>query len=93
MNAQDAARMIHGYALMLFEEAQEPVFRISNLGTGKPTSLRDFTAQVWKESGGTGALTFGAIPYRDAEVMRYVPEINKAEQGAAANALSRVAEL
>lgn len=93
MNAEEAARMVHGYALMLTEEEREPLFRISNLGTGKPVSLRDFTVKVWKESGGTGALNFGAIPYRDAEVMRYVPEISKAEQTAIANALSRLTEL
>jgi UDP-glucose 4-epimerase len=93
MNAKDAARMIHGYALMLFEDTQESFFRISNLGTGRPSSLRDFASKVWKENGGTGRLKFGAIPYRDAEVMRCVPEVNMAEQCAAANALSRVAEL
>jgi hypothetical protein len=48
---------------------------------------------IWKENAGTGQLNFGVIPYREAEVMRYVPEIDIAEHIAAANALSRVAEL
>jgi nucleoside-diphosphate-sugar epimerase len=59
MHAREAARMIHGYALMLTKEARIPYFRISNLGTGKPVSLRDFTAKIWQENGGTGKLNFG----------------------------------
>jgi nucleoside-diphosphate-sugar epimerase len=93
MRVEAAARMIHGYALLLTEEKREPFFRISNLGTGKPMSIRDFTTMIWKENAGTGQLNFGVIPYREAEVMRYVPEIDIAEHIAAANALSRVAEL
>jgi nucleoside-diphosphate-sugar epimerase len=49
--------------------------RVLNLGSGKPQSLRAFAEYWWKEWGATGHLLLGAIPYREGEVMRYVPEI------------------
>jgi len=49
--------------------------RILNVGTGKPKSLADFAQECWKNWGAKGALILGQIPYRENEVMRYVPEI------------------
>ena len=46
---------------------------IRNLGTGRPTSLLDFCQHWWVAFGATGRLLPGEIPYRDQEVMRYVP--------------------
>lgn len=51
----------------------EPI--IENVGTGIPQSLRAFAEAQWKEAGAVGRLLPGAIPMRDHEVMRYVPEI------------------
>lgn len=48
---------------------------IQNLGTGRPQTLRAFAEDWWREWSATGRLVFGAKPYRDGEVMRYVPEI------------------
>ena len=93
LHVADAAKLIHGYALLLEKEERTSFFKISNLGTGDPVALRDFALKVWEANGGKGRLQFGAIPYRNAEVMRYVPEIDKAEQGAATDAVARLAKV
>ena len=48
---------------------------IHNVGSGWPQTLREFAEFWWKKWGATGKLKFGEIPYREGEVMRYVPEI------------------
>jgi nucleoside-diphosphate-sugar epimerase len=48
---------------------------IKNLGSGKPEMLKDFAARWWAHFNGQGVLRIGSLPYRDNEVMRYVPEI------------------
>jgi len=49
---------------------------IKNIGTGIPTSLSDFACYWWKKFNAAGEIIFGALPYRDNEIMRYVPMIN-----------------
>ncbi len=44
-----------------------------NLGTGHPVSMRQFAEKYWNEWKATGKLRIGALPYRDNEVMRFVP--------------------
>ena len=46
-----------------------------NIGSGTPRSLRVFAEEWWSYWGATGSLLFGETPYRDNEVMRYVPAI------------------
>lgn len=48
---------------------------IENIGTGKPQTLREFAEYWWAHWGAKGKLLIGAVPYRENEVMRYVPEI------------------
>jgi nucleoside-diphosphate-sugar epimerase len=50
-----------------------PVVR--NIGTGEPQSLRQFAEFWWSEWKARGQLLVGALPYRDGEVMRYVPKV------------------
>jgi UDP-glucose 4-epimerase len=47
--------------------------RIFNLSSGKPYTLRAFAEYWWKEWNAQGSLMFGKIPYRQSEVMHYVP--------------------
>lgn len=47
-----------------------------NLASGDPVSLLDFASGWWEAFGATGRLLPGAVPYRKAEVMRYVPLIS-----------------
>ena len=49
---------------------------IYNLGTGKPMSIRQFAQTLWTLWKATGHLGFGQIPYRNQEVMRYVPKVD-----------------
>ncbi len=50
---------------------------IENLGTGHPQSLREFAETWWKHWNATGKLKFAAKPYREGEVMRFVPELKR----------------
>jgi nucleoside-diphosphate-sugar epimerase len=52
--------------------------KIENLGTGQPQSLRAFAEHWWKVWNAKGKLLPGALPYRNHEVMRYVPLISPA---------------
>jgi nucleoside-diphosphate-sugar epimerase len=49
--------------------------RISNLGSGKVVSLREFCEDWWQTFEAKGRLLVGAQPYRKGEVMRFVPEL------------------
>lgn len=48
---------------------------VANLGTGQPRTLRAFAEEWWARWQATGSLRIGAKPYREGEVMRYVPLI------------------
>jgi nucleoside-diphosphate-sugar epimerase len=48
---------------------------LSNMGSGKPTTLRSFAEHWWQHWNATGSIHFGKLPYRNGEVMRYVPDL------------------
>jgi nucleoside-diphosphate-sugar epimerase len=48
---------------------------IENVGTGVATTLHDFARYWWQAWEARGELLPGAVPYRENEVMRYVPEL------------------
>jgi len=52
--------------------------QVINLGSGHPTSLRQFAETWWARWGALGRLKVGALPLRPNEVMRYVPYIESA---------------
>lgn len=66
---QETERMVNP------ERNQKPRIRIANVGTGRPQTLREFAEYWWKHWNAKGKLLLGAVPYRNNEVMRYVPEI------------------
>jgi nucleoside-diphosphate-sugar epimerase len=49
---------------------------VVNLGSGQPSSLREFADKEWKRLGGRGSIMYGSIPYRFNEVMSYVPDLS-----------------
>jgi UDP-glucose 4-epimerase len=49
--------------------------RVRNVGTGRPQMVREFADHWWREFGARGKLLIGALPYRDGEVMRFVPQV------------------
>lgn len=53
--------------------AGEP--EVHNLGSGVPTTIREFATSWWSHWKARGRLLPGALPYRPGEVMRYVPEL------------------
>ena len=48
---------------------------VANVGSGKPTSMKEFAEYWWKQWNASGALKYGALPYREGEVMRFVPQV------------------
>jgi len=46
---------------------------VKNIGTGQPQTVRDFSEYWWREWKAQGELQIGKIPYRENEVMRFVP--------------------
>lgn len=49
---------------------------VENVGSGMPEVLADWAQRWWKHFGAQGKLQFGALPYRENEVMRYVPAVS-----------------
>jgi nucleoside-diphosphate-sugar epimerase len=55
---------------------------VANLASGEPVTLRNFAELWWHAWKAPGTLLFGALPYREDEVMRYIPEVeNEAPSG------------
>jgi nucleoside-diphosphate-sugar epimerase len=46
-----------------------------NVGSGKPQSIFEFSEYWWNKWQAKGKLLKGKVPYRQGEVMRYVPKI------------------
>lgn len=53
----------------------EPLLK--NLGKGKPQSILEFSRIWWKKWNAQGQLLVGKIPYREGEVMCFVPKITE----------------
>jgi nucleoside-diphosphate-sugar epimerase len=51
--------------------------RASNVGSGRPQTVREFAEHWWRAFGARGKLLFGALQYRDGEVMRFVPQVGQ----------------
>jgi UDP-glucose 4-epimerase len=49
---------------------------VKNIGSGCPQTLLSFVQYWWKEWNASGQLMPGALPYRDNEVMRFVPQVS-----------------
>ena len=49
--------------------------KISNVGSGNPQTILNFSEFWWKKWKAKGKLLPGALPYRANEVMRFVPDL------------------
>lgn len=49
---------------------------LANIGTGMPQTVLSFAAHWWRHFEAKGKILPGALPYRNDEIMRYVPEIS-----------------
>jgi nucleoside-diphosphate-sugar epimerase len=52
----------------------EPFFK--HIAKGEPQSIKEYVEFWWKQWGAKGKLHFGKRPYRDNEVMRFVPIVD-----------------
>lgn len=55
--------------------ANNPIVSVKNIASGKSQSIRHFCEFWWNKWEATGKLIIGALPYREGEVMRYVPKV------------------
>ena len=69
---KDAAKII----LDSIKNQKEDQILVRNIGSGVPLMIREFAEKIWFENKAKGKLLIGALPYREREVMRYVPDIN-----------------
>ncbi len=60
---------------LISDNNNEIGFFIKNIGSGRPQSILEFSKYWWNKWEAKGKLLIGEIPYRDGEVMRYVPKI------------------
>ena len=51
-------------------------FKLKNIGSGTPVTLRKFAQKWWLKLGAKGKLLIGSIPYRKHEIMRYARSLN-----------------
>ena len=51
---------------------------VSNVGSGKTVTVREFSEYWWKRCDAKGSLKIGSEPYRANEVMRFVPSLKSA---------------
>lgn len=58
-----------------FKNVRKGFAYFTNIGTGKPQSLKEFAEYWWQKLNAKGELLFGEVPYRENEVMRFVPKI------------------
>jgi nucleoside-diphosphate-sugar epimerase len=58
-----------------FKDVENGSPKVSNIGTGRSQSLRNFAEYWWDKWGARGKLKFGDIKNRENEIMRFVPEI------------------
>jgi nucleoside-diphosphate-sugar epimerase len=68
---EEASRQLLN-ACSILPAAGQPEIR--HIGTGHPQTLRNFAHHWWTHWNAKGNLMFGTIPYRQGEVMRYVPD-------------------
>lgn len=75
IHVEDVAKKI-AHEIKIIPNSAVNQIKYSNIGSGHPQSLLEFSKFWWKEWNATGKLLIGDIPYRDGEVMRYVPFID-----------------
>ena len=71
MSVQTVAQII--LERVSISDSCAPVVKVFNLSSGEPKSIRTFAESFWHNWSAKGQLIFGSLPYRDGEVMRYVP--------------------
>ena len=71
MRVEDVAAQF----LAELDEPEQSQPSVKNVGSGQPVSLHAFCEKWWSLWEADGQLKIGALPYRETEVMRFVPKI------------------
>ena len=71
IHVQDLANQIFNNINLLYDAASLGL--VKNIGSGNVQSILEFSKKIWTSSNATGKLLVGHLPYREGEVMRYVP--------------------
>lgn len=72
---EEVAVQLIGECKWIFGQSHHTI-RVRHIGAGNPQTIKQFASYWWSIFGGKGKLIFGAIPYRENEIMRYVPKID-----------------
>lgn len=68
--------VVSAYLLLLKEiESAPPALREFDVGSGQSISIRSFVSLVKRLTGASTELNFGALPYREGEVMHSVADV------------------
>jgi nucleoside-diphosphate-sugar epimerase len=68
--------VVSAYLLLLQEiEGEPPALREFDIGSGQSISIRSFVSLVKRLTGASTELNFGALPYREGEVMHSVANV------------------
>lgn len=73
---QIVAKMIVVALEDLFKSIDDKI-SVKNIGSGNPQTIAEFAKYWWTYWGAQGELKIGALPYRQNEVMRFLPKIAK----------------
>ena len=71
LSVQDAASIFLSRSKIQPREQKNAC--LFNIGSGNHQSLKDFAEFWWRRFEAKGSLLIGEVPYRDSEVMRFVP--------------------
>ncbi|MBD2423789.1 NAD(P)-dependent oxidoreductase [Cyanobium sp. FACHB-13342] len=70
---QCASIFLRRTTLQLQDDRHQLIF---NMSSGRPQSILDFSRTWWNQWNAKGELLVGQLPYRDGEVMQYIPGPN-----------------
>lgn len=58
-----------------FNGVKRGSLNFSNIGSGRPQSILEFSKYHWNKWNANGQLNVGALPYRENEIMRFVAQL------------------
>ena len=70
------AQAAEQFMLALHNPPPAGCMKTANIGSGLPVTLKEFAAYWWTHWEARSQLLIGAIPYRENEIMRMIPELN-----------------
>lgn len=75
INVEDVAQQLVSSVYKVYSDSSKNAVTFHNLASGTPQSARTFCEYWWGKWKASGKLLLGLIPYREGEVMRYVPKL------------------